>query len=82
MKRNNNAIYTYYESTDLHLIATISLFYPIESIDKRDPKRVVFRFAKDDKFDALINRYWNGKLKLDPLRYSQNLKALRNRIHQ
>ena len=71
-----------YCTSDLALVATISLYYPIDSIDKSNPERVIFKFIKDDKFDSLLDQYWDGKLRIDPLRYSLNLKALKNRIFQ
>ena len=82
MKKNNNATKSYFELGDLHLIAAISLFFQIEEIDKTNPRRVIFKFAESDELYSFINQYWNGALKLDPLRYSQNLKSLKNRISQ
>ena len=82
MKKNNNAIKTYFESSDLHLVAAISLFFQIKSVDRTNPRRVVFKFAGSDELYLLVDQYWIGALKLDPLRYSQNLKSLQNRIHQ
>ena len=81
MKRNN-AIKTYFESSDLHLVAAISLFFQIDSVDMSNPRKVWFKFAGSEELYLLIDQYWNGALKLDPLRYSQNLKSLKNRILQ
>jgi hypothetical protein len=81
MKKKKNDIQTYFESSDLHLVAAISLFFQIKTVDKANPRRVVFKFTESDELYSLIDRYWNNKLLLDPLRYSQNLKALKNRIY-
>ena len=82
MKKNNNAIKTYFESSDLHLVAAISLFFQIKDVDKSNPRRAVFKFAESDELHSLVDQYWSGALKLDALRYSQNLKSLKNRILQ
>lgn len=82
MKKNKNATKTYFESSDIHLVSAISLFFQIEAIDKSNPRRVVFKFAESDELYSYVDQYWNGALKLDPLRYSQNLKSLKNRISQ
>ena len=71
----------YYQTSDLALAAAISLYYPIQSIDKSNQKRVIFVFAKDRNFDLYIERYWKGELKVDPHKYFQNLKLLKNRIY-
>jgi len=81
MKRNN-AIKTYFKSSDLHLVAAISLFFQVDSVDMSNPRKVWFKFVESEELYLLIDKYWNGALKLDPLRYSQNLKSLKNRILQ
>jgi hypothetical protein len=82
MKKNKSDVKNYFESSDLHLVAAVSSFFQIEEIDKTNPRRVVFKFAESDELYSFIDKYWNGVLKLDPLRYSQNLKSLKNRISQ
>lgn len=81
MKRINNSKESLYSTTDMALAAAISIFYPIEIINKNNPKRVVFIFKKDKHFDLFIANYWKGKLKIDPQKYFQNLKLLKSRIY-
>ena len=70
-----------FKSSDLSLVAAISLFYPISSIDKSNPKKVIFIFKKDKDFDLVIQKYWRGELKSEVQKYFQNLKTLKNRIY-
>jgi len=70
-----------YKTSDLALAATLSIFYQIQSTDNSNPKRVMFIFQKDKNFDLYLERYWRGELKVDPQRYFQHLKILKNRIY-
>ena len=71
-----------FSTSDLALAAAISLYYPIQSINKsRNSKRVFFIFLKDKNFDLYIERFYRGELRIDPQKYFQNLKSLKNRIY-
>jgi hypothetical protein len=71
-----------FKSSDLSLVAAISLFYPIHKIDKKNPRKLIFIFKKDKDFDQVVEKYWTGRLQVSPLALLQNLKALKSRIHQ
>jgi len=70
-----------YSTSDLALSAALSLYYPIKSIDKSNPKRVFFIFNKDKNFDLFVERFYRGELKEDLQQYFQHLKILKNRIY-
>jgi hypothetical protein len=70
-----------YKTSDLALAATLSIFFQIQSMDNSNPKRVMFIFQKDKNFDLYLERYWRGELKVDPQKYFQHLKILKNRIY-
>ncbi len=70
-----------YKTSDLALAAAISLFYPIKSMNKENPKKVVFIFLKDRNFDLYIERFYKGELKEDLQLYFQHLKLIKNRIY-
>lgn len=70
-----------YSTSDLALAVTLSLFYQIHSMDSSNPKRIMFIFLKDRNFDLYLERYWKGELKVDPQKYFQHLKLLKNRIY-
>ena len=74
---NNNL----YSTSDLALVAVLSLYYPIKAINNDNPKRIYFIFAEDKNFKLLIERYWKGDLKVDPQAYFNSLRQLKNRIY-
>jgi hypothetical protein len=76
---NNNE--NYYSTSDLALSAAISLWYPLESIDKTNPQKVTFLFKRDDELDQLVEAFWRGSLKVDPQAYFNQLKAIKSRIY-
>lgn len=78
---NNLDQNTYYATSDLALTAAISLFYTIEDIDHTDPRKIQFLFKKDSNLDQLVKDFWNGKLKLNPLAYFNQLKIIKARIY-
>ena len=70
-----------YSTSDLALAAAISLYYSIKDINKDNPKRVYFISKEDKKFNSIVNRYWRGDLKVDPQKYFNSIKLLKNRIY-
>jgi len=71
----------YYETSDLALATALSLFHPIESVDKTDLRRVCFVFRRSKELDELIESYWNGSLSVEPQRYFGQLKNIKTRIY-
>lgn len=71
----------YYESRDLALCTALSLFYPIDSIDRHDPRQVTFKFKREDGFDQLLESYWKDVLRVSPQRYFAQLRALKARLY-
>lgn len=72
----------YYESSDIALSTTLSLYYPLEVVDRSNPQKALFVFKRDQQIDQLINSYWRGELKVNPLRYFQALKTLKSRLYE
>jgi hypothetical protein len=70
-----------YSTSDLTLAAVISLYYPIFSIDKSNPNKVVFIFKKEKNLDLIIEKYWKEELRIEPIKYSGVLKKIKNRIY-
>ena len=54
----------YWQSADLALVTTISLWYPIEAIDRSNPSKAVFLFKRDEQLDQLLESYWKKELKV------------------
>lgn len=71
-----------YITSDLALVTAISLFLPIDEIDKTNPRKAQFIFRHDKKrLDELLNKYWNRELLVDPRAYFDQLKALKVRLY-
>lgn len=70
-----------FSSADLALATAISLHYPLEDINKENPRRALFVFNDSPKLQELIIRYWKGELRVEPRLFFDNLKALKARLY-
>ena len=71
----------FFSSSDLSLVTTISLFYPIDCVDRTDPSRIRFQFRRKEGIDQLIESFWRNELKISPLTYYNQLKLIKTRIY-
>lgn len=82
MKTNTIAISELYSTTDLTTAVTLSLFFPIDVIDKTNPNRASFVFRRNvDGFDQLLEQYWRRQLTVEPQMFSAQLKAIKTRLY-
>ncbi len=72
----------FYQTADLAMVAAVSLFLPIEAIDKTDRRRAYFVFRKSQELDQLLETFWNHTLKVEPRAYFDQLKALKTRLYE
>ena len=71
----------YFKSSDLALVATLSLFFPIEVIEKDVGGKAYFLFRKDNEdFDGTLKKYWSRQLKVEPQTFFNQLKVVKARI--
>ncbi len=67
---------------DLHLAVTLlTLKYSLVDLDKSIPSRTQFIFKRTESIDTAIQSYWGNSLKVNPLEYANNLKALKTRLY-
>jgi hypothetical protein len=71
----------YYSNSDLALAAALSLWYPIEAIDRSNPYKAQFLFKRDESLDELVETYWRGELKVNPQAYFNQLKIIKTRLY-
>ena len=71
----------YYLTPDLALATTLSLFYPLEAIDKQNPRKAQFLFKRDPGLDELIESYWRSELKIEPQAYFNQLRIIKARLY-
>ena len=77
-----NTALDYYSSSDLGLTTVISLYYPIDSIDKSNPQKAVFFFKREAGLDDLIANYWARRLQIEPQTLLSQLKAIKTRLYE
>jgi len=70
-----------YKTSDLALVTTLSLFFPIESLDNSGTQKVYFTFKKTPELEKLIEMYWSGELKVSPLDYFRKISEVKTRIY-
>lgn len=80
--QKNLRLNDYYSTSDLALTTALSLFYPLDSIDRQNPHKAQFLFKRDEKLDQLIETYWRGELKVNPSTYFNQLKVIKARLYE
>jgi len=78
MKINNTS---FYKTSDLALVALLSLSFPIKEIDSSDTKRVSFIFESSNALNEQIQAYWLKMLRVEPQEYFNQLKNIKTRIY-
>jgi hypothetical protein len=72
----------YFITSDLNLSAVlVTSNFPLEKIDKENSKKVSFYFARSNKLQEIVDRYWRLELRIEPQDLFHNLKSLKNRIY-
>jgi hypothetical protein len=71
----------FYVSSDLAIITLLSLSYPIEEIDKSNPRKAQFSFRRNEKLDELVEKYWRGELKVEPSQFFNQLRIVKARLY-
>jgi hypothetical protein len=72
----------YYQTQSLCLATTLSLWLPIESIDRSDPNRAAFVFKKTDELIQLIELYHSRQLQVEPQAYFNQMRVVKTRLYE
>lgn len=72
----------YYSTSDLALATAISLWHPIEVIDRTNPNKAEFLFKREDGIDKVIEAFWKRQLKIDALTFFNQLKAVKAQLYE
>ena len=81
MTQYDNAEANYYYTSDLALATAISLLYPIDAIDRHNPRKASVLFKRNAKLNELLEAYWKRELKIEPQEYFNQLKAIKARLY-
>ena len=68
-------------SSDLAIVAAISLYFPIIEVDKTNPRKAEFIFERNLKLESLLDKYWKKELLIEPRAYFDQLKAIKARLY-
>ena len=68
-------------SSDLAIVAAISLYCPIIEVDKTNPRKAEFAFKRNPELESLLDRYWKQELLIEPRAYFDQLKAIKARLY-
>jgi len=71
----------YYQTSDLSLATTLSLWCPIEEIDRSNPRKALFIFHKTPELEKLIDQYFRNEIKVSPQVYFNQLRAVKARLY-
>lgn len=71
-----------FQTSDLALATTISLWYPVELIDRNNPSKAQFIFKKEDGFDELVTSFWKRELKIEPQAFFSQLRLIKARLYE
>ena len=73
----------YYSTSDLALAAAISIWYPLEVVDRtQNLHKAVFLFKRDEQLDKFVESYWHGEIKINPIQYFNALKTIKARLYE
>ncbi len=73
---------SFYETSDLALATALSLWYPIEEIDRsNNPRKAFFIFRKTPELEKLIDQYFRNEIKISPQVYFNQLRAIKARLY-
>jgi hypothetical protein len=71
----------FYTTADLALASAVFLHFPLEAIDRQNPKKSLFVFKRDSQLDELIEAFWRGELKVEPQAYFSALRNIKARLY-
>jgi hypothetical protein len=72
----------FYSTSDLSLASAISLWFPLEIVDKSNPSKANFIFKREEGLDKLVESFWRKELQVEPLTYFNQLKLLKSRLYE
>jgi hypothetical protein len=72
---------THFSTADLALATTVSIWFPLQQVDKKNPRRALFTFERSKELDELVDKYWKRELQVEPRQYFDQLKSLKARLY-
>ena len=70
-----------YQTADMACAAALSLFFPIEAVDRTNGRRVYFSFRRTPDLDAFVTAYWKNEISVEPRAFFDSIKAIKTRLY-
>lgn len=70
-----------YKTSDLGLATTLSLHFPIRTIDRSNARKVLFVFSQTGELNDFIDKYWKGEIVVEPQTFTNQIKNIKTRIY-
>lgn len=81
MNKNENESNSLMHTSDLPLIVTlVSLGFHFKSFDKSNSSRVVFSFQQTPNLQEVVEKFWQGKLAIEPKMFWNTQRELKAQI--
>lgn len=71
----------YYKTSELQLVALLSMSFPIEAIDFINGK-AIFYFKNSPELISLIEKFWRKEATAEISQYFSQLKYIKSRIYE
>jgi len=55
--------------------------FELLSMDKENPRKVLFVFKREDGIERIVDLYWSDRLEVKARNYFDTVKMLKNRIY-
>jgi len=70
-----------YSTSDLSLATVLSLYNPIESIDRTNPRKALFVFKNTSSLKKTIDEYYRDEIRISPQQYFNQLRVIKARLY-
>lgn len=70
-----------YNTSDLSLATTLSIWCPIQKIVKSNPRKSTFIFEKTENLLKLVDAYYRDEIKVSPQTFFNQLRAVKARLY-
>ncbi len=82
MRMNNTPpLGQFYKTSDLGLATTISLYFPVRTIDRSNPRKVLFVFDLTEELNELVEKFWRNEVTIEPQTFTNQIKNIKTRIY-
>jgi len=71
-----------FSTYDLNLSAVLVAHgFSLAEVHKSEGGKAQFQFEQSEKLTALIDRYWQGKVRMNPQTLFTSIKSIKNRLY-